>query len=223
MTDKELSLFTVLLGSTPKGRHIEQHDIFFGVANKLNELTEEMKEFWHKPTIAQTLSIIKKKLPGADLAVFEKELKSGFTKRDKVHIDAWMKVKQVDGYDVVIRKKGEAKKANSDLKLYFINLGGYKENEFEEYHKKMFVVATAISEALKKVMNHPFMKEYSPESLSYGGSAHLDDQHKVDFEADDIICVSEALNDDYFIDLVASAQPLENEQCVGYVKLDYLE
>lgn len=39
-------LFMVLLGATPKGRNIEQHDIFFGIGSSLKELLPEMKAFW---------------------------------------------------------------------------------------------------------------------------------------------------------------------------------
>ena len=39
-------LFMILLGATPKGRNIEQHDIFFGIASSIKELLPEMKSFW---------------------------------------------------------------------------------------------------------------------------------------------------------------------------------
>ena len=39
-------LFMILLGATPKGRNIEQHDIFFGIANSIKELLPEMIDFW---------------------------------------------------------------------------------------------------------------------------------------------------------------------------------
>lgn len=39
-------LFMVLLGATPKGRNIEQHDIFFGIGNSIKELLPEMIAFW---------------------------------------------------------------------------------------------------------------------------------------------------------------------------------
>ena len=39
-------LFMVLLGATPKGRNIEQHDIFFGIANSIKDLVSEMLAFW---------------------------------------------------------------------------------------------------------------------------------------------------------------------------------
>lgn len=36
----------VLLGCTPKGRTTEQHDVFFGIAENLSELTSQMNKFW---------------------------------------------------------------------------------------------------------------------------------------------------------------------------------
>lgn len=41
-----LKLFYVILGATPQGRNIEQHDVFFGIAESLRELVPDMKEFW---------------------------------------------------------------------------------------------------------------------------------------------------------------------------------
>lgn len=39
-------LFMVLLGATPKGRNIEQHDIYFGIGNSIKEILPEMIAFW---------------------------------------------------------------------------------------------------------------------------------------------------------------------------------
>lgn len=41
-----MKLFYVILGATPPGRNIEQHDVFFGIAESLKDLVEEMKDFW---------------------------------------------------------------------------------------------------------------------------------------------------------------------------------
>ena len=38
----------------------------------------------------------------------------------------------------------------SNLKLFFLNLGGYKEGDFEEYHYKVVTVAKSKAEAIKK-------------------------------------------------------------------------
>ncbi len=43
---KDMKLFYVILGATPKGRNIEQHDVFFGIAENLKELVPDMKDFW---------------------------------------------------------------------------------------------------------------------------------------------------------------------------------
>lgn len=41
-----MKLFYVILGATPKGRNIEQHDVFFGIAESLKDLVPDMKDFW---------------------------------------------------------------------------------------------------------------------------------------------------------------------------------
>ncbi|KMQ70003.1 hypothetical protein ACM39_00355 [Chryseobacterium sp. FH2] len=41
-----MKLFYIILGATPKGRHIEQHDVFFGIAENLKDLVQDMKDFW---------------------------------------------------------------------------------------------------------------------------------------------------------------------------------
>jgi hypothetical protein len=42
----EMKLFYVILGATPPGRNIEQHDVFFGIAENLRDLVPDMKDFW---------------------------------------------------------------------------------------------------------------------------------------------------------------------------------
>lgn len=40
------TLFMVQLGGRPKGRLIEQHDIFFGIANQVSELVDDINQHW---------------------------------------------------------------------------------------------------------------------------------------------------------------------------------
>lgn len=40
------TLFMVQLGARPKGRLIEQHDMFFGVADQVDELIEDINSHW---------------------------------------------------------------------------------------------------------------------------------------------------------------------------------
>ena len=41
-----MKLFYIILGASVKGRTIEQHDVFFGVATKLKDLVPAIKSFW---------------------------------------------------------------------------------------------------------------------------------------------------------------------------------
>jgi hypothetical protein len=41
-----LKLYMLLLGSKAPGRHVEQHDFFFGIAHELSELVPDIKKFW---------------------------------------------------------------------------------------------------------------------------------------------------------------------------------
>ena len=216
----DLVLFSILMGCKPKGRNVEQHDVFFGVARHIDELTEDLKSFWYKTIVGELGEAVKRSIPGADTAALKDDLLKSLSRRDKVHIDAWTKVQYADGYKVSVQLKS-ASPAEHGQKLYFINLGGYKENEFEEYHKKLFIVAASVSEAMEKIMHHEFMKEYSPSDLGIAGSAHLDDQYKIDFEADDVVCVSEAIGDHYTLALEKVESHPADEMVVGYTHINY--
>ena len=41
-----MKLFYVILGATSTGRNIEQHDVFFGIAENVEDLHPEIKNFW---------------------------------------------------------------------------------------------------------------------------------------------------------------------------------
>lgn len=41
-----MKLFYIILGATPKGRNIEQHDVFFGIAENVRDLVSDIKNFW---------------------------------------------------------------------------------------------------------------------------------------------------------------------------------
>jgi len=46
MEQQSLKLFMLLLGASPPGRHVEQHDVFFGIAGSLKDLLPGIKSFW---------------------------------------------------------------------------------------------------------------------------------------------------------------------------------
>lgn len=65
-----------------------------------------------------------------------------------LHVDSWLALENVEGYDISI-SKGERKSKN-DLKLYFVNLGAYKKDVFGELHSMKFLVAESPLEAKNK-------------------------------------------------------------------------
>lgn len=51
----EVKLFMVLLGANPKGRLVEQHDYFFGIAASLKALVPAIRAYW--PEAGNTIHI----------------------------------------------------------------------------------------------------------------------------------------------------------------------
>lgn len=104
--------------------------------------------------------------------------------KETLHIDCWKEINFVNQYKIEIQPRSDVKR---DLQLFFINLGGYLENEFEEYHHKVLIVAKNKSEAIKKVKNSLFYKKFSIK----GGASHIDDKYGIDideiFKIDDIL------------------------------------
>ncbi len=177
-------LFMILLGCTPRGRHTEQHDIFFGIASSLAELKPAMQQFW----------------PGTQL-----------------HIDAWREVTNVDGYKIEVVSKTEDK-ANS-LQLFFLNLGGYKQHEFDEFHYKMLVVAPDKGKAVKAATQTAFYKHVS---LPGNATSHIDDRYGVD--VDDIFAIKDILPKEtkelysLSISKTAVTELQQDELHLGYLK-----
>lgn len=160
------NLYMVLIGCKPKGRHTEQHDVFFGIASSMEELIPAIKSFW----------------PEA---------------KGKMHIDGWRVVNNVNGYTIKILPKTE-NQVKSENQLFFINLGGYKPYEFEEFHYKMLVAAKTKNEAIKMAKQTTFFKHTGFD----GAFSHIDDKYGID--VDDI----------YQIDEILSAESKQNFQII---------
>ncbi|GAA4100877.1 DUF1543 domain-containing protein [Mucilaginibacter panaciglaebae] len=50
MDQQSAKLYMLLLGSKAPGRHVEQHDFFFGIASSLKQLVPDIKAFWRGAT-----------------------------------------------------------------------------------------------------------------------------------------------------------------------------
>lgn len=184
---KGMKLFMLLLGCKPKGRHTEQHDIFFGAGKTVTDLVPDITAFWPEP--------------------------------NKIHIDAWREVTEVDGYSVrLIEKKMtiHGKEKNAD-QLFFLNLGGYKEHEFEEFHYKMLVVGKDKGRAIEQAKTSAFYKHTGYK----GADSHIDDKYGVDvddlYEIEDIL--PPHVKEKYFLSLASTVNAKKDEWHLCYTKL----
>lgn len=134
----------------------------------------------------------------------------------KLHIDGYRKVTHVNGYEVKIVSAAEP--IASAAKLFFINLGGYKQNEFEEYHYKMIYAAADKAEAIRASKQTAFYKHTGFD----GANSHIDDKYGVDvddmYEIEDILTPEQKAG--YKIILSpAPATATEDKLHLGYFKL----
>jgi len=183
-----LKLYMVLLGGKPKGRHTEQHDVFFGIAESLKDLIPQFNQFW----------------PEA---------------KGRMHVDGFREMNQVDGQQIHIVPRGSQTTIASH-QLFFINLGGYKKDEFEEFHYKMVVAATDKAVAIKQAKQTAFFKHTHFE----GANSHVDDKYGID--VDDLYTIDEILpaatKEQYAIALSPVIASQEDQLHLGYFKFDSL-
>ena len=138
--------------------------------------------------------------------------------KGRIHIDTWREVTMVDNFSIEIVEKKAIENADSDH-LFFINLGGYKENEFEEFHYKMLTIAENISVASKNAKATTFYKHCGFK----GATSHIDDKYGID--VDDIYNVadilSEQFKDKYSLNITKESSFFEEDTLhIGYLKLD---
>ena len=137
--------------------------------------------------------------------------------KGKIHIDAWQKVTYVDGFTINVEERNES--ISSIEKLFFINLGGYKENEFEEYHYKVLTVAKTKAEAIKNSKKTTFFKHCGFEGA---GVSHIDDKFGIDI--DDIYRINDILSEEFKLKfqlkITKTDSVMEDYKHIGYLKLD---
>jgi hypothetical protein len=102
--------------------------------------------------------------------------------------------------------------------LFFINLGGYKENEFEEYHYKILAVGESLSDVTKKAKDSAFYKHCGFK----GATSHIDDKFGIDI--DDAFKVREILQpiftNQFEIQITPNPNAVEDQLHIGYLKMD---
>jgi hypothetical protein len=93
--------------------------------------------------------------------------KSWWGTPSSLHLDAWGMLDYADGYSIQISKLPPNEQSN---KLYFVNLGGYDQQQFTELHKNVFIVASDEAQAKQKAV----------QQISEWESPHRDYLHQVD-------------------------------------------
>jgi hypothetical protein len=136
----------------------------------------------------------------------------------KIHIDSWREVTSVDGFSIEVVPRSEQLSEN---KLFFLNLGGYKPNDLEEYHYKLLSVASTKTDAIQAAKQTGF---YLHTGFK-GAVSHIDDKYGVD--VDDIYEIADILPSDiknqYSLLIEKKTSLPEDELHIGYVTLKSLE
>ncbi len=183
----EPKLFMLLIGSRAPGRNVEQHDFFFAIAHTLKELVPAIKAFW----------------PEA---------------KGNLHVDGWREVNAVEGYRIKVKLKGSSDHSTArSKKLFFINLGGYQQNKFEEQHYTLLTVKDDRAQAAKEAKDTFF---YQNNGFK-GANSHIDDKYGID--VDDLYQIEDILipqqKEIYQIEITPGVDLSEDELHLGYFKL----
>ncbi|MDI1317152.1 DUF1543 domain-containing protein [Flavobacterium sp.] len=134
----EYKLFFFLIGGRLPNRYTAQHDIFFGIGQKVADVIPALKNFWPEAT--------------------------------NLHIDCWREVTNVNGFRIKVFPKIDLNSTKSAISLFFVNLGGYKNGKFQEYHFRGLFAARNLKEAIKFSKKTSFYSNYGFK----GAAAHVD-------------------------------------------------
>jgi Domain of Unknown Function (DUF1543) len=130
---------------------------------------------------------------------------------ERIHIDAWREVTIVDDHRIDIVDKSD--RPFQEPGLFFINLGGYKKGEFEEYHYKMLVVAQDKATALTQAKKAAFFLHNGIDQ------SHIDDKYGIDvddyYEIGEILPVS--LKEKYRLSIRQTTGAAPDALHIGYL------
>ncbi len=139
--------------------------------------------------------------------------KKWFGNLNHFHIDSYLHLKNIDGYEIELSKTPS--QDTTSKKLYFINLGAYQPHEFTEYHQSAFYVAEDAPEAIRRAKSE----------LCQGlQTIHKDDVVLLDhvsqnFDVDDILEIGNV--DEYFISLKSSPSQEKTFPISAYINLSF--
>ncbi|MDB4984575.1 MAG: hypothetical protein JWM20_754 [Patescibacteria group bacterium] len=196
----DLNLYMTLIGFKPKGFRTEQHDIVFHLGTSIED------PMGHK--------MIRSKIP--------------IDPKLKVHIDATMMIDHIDGHDIFIWPKKMLKEIRGPKrkKLWFVNLGGYKLDDFTEHHKRLLFLREKESEAIEAALKDPFVDAMDKPHKQ--ALPHRDDSHAVDgdllaADAEDVLSVGDEF-EDYVLLFEPNSAGIDSlskkPQITGYMKIE---
>jgi hypothetical protein len=153
----------------------------------------------------------------ASLPELVPQIKDFWPEPERIHIDAWREVNSVEGYKVSISKKDSPVLTPQNQRLFFINLGGYQENKFQEQHYTMLTIQENSSAALTNAKSTLFFRQ----NYFEGANTHIDDKYGID--VDDIYQIEDIipgyLKEKYRIDLLQSAGLADDPIHIGFLRL----
>lgn len=117
---------------------------------------------------------------------------------------------------------------DNGLKLFFINLGGYQQGSFEEFHYKLLVVANSQADAIKQAKQSDFYKQFTfkDKTSPFNAASHIDDKFEVDI--DDIYNVNDLVSNIQILiePMINNSHELanadEDKEYVGYLSIKNL-
>ena len=150
-----------------------------------------------------------------DIKLLKPDMYAFWHDAGQLHIDSWRTVTHVNGYAISAVPK--ELHTPTEEKLFFLNLGGYKPGDLEEYHYKMLVVAKTMAEAVKASKQTIFYKHYG----FRGAESHIDEKYALDVDdmhkVEDIL--PESFKQQYALQITQTDSLTEDELHIGYVKL----
>ncbi len=134
--------------------------------------------------------------------------KHWFGESKGLHVDCYACVEHIDGYDIIV-EKSNPNVSQENKKLFFLNLGFYQKNYFEEKHSFKMVVAETVEQAKLKAKS--LIENDVNISL-----IHTDNV----FEVDDILIPSDLIDADYSLQLLPSETTKDIHYTHGYFLID---
>jgi hypothetical protein len=136
--------------------------------------------------------------------------KKWFGNMDHFHIDSYLHLKNIDGYEIELSKSPST---SSVQKLYFINLGAYKPHEFTEYHQSAFYVAESSPDAVKRAKSElcQGLETIHKDNVVVFGTSQ-------EYDVDDILEIGQV--DEYYISLKPTSSEERTLPVAEYIRLD---